>query len=63
MIAFAPFAAHAYKHKSEAEIAQMTPAQRVDEYADEETYHNFRFDDEQPALIRKYIWIEEHFIW
>lgn len=58
LIIFAPFAAHAYKHKSAAEIAQMTPAQRIDEYADEQVYHGFNFDDEQPALIRKYILIE-----
>lgn len=58
LIIFAPFAAHAYKHKSEAEIAQMTPAQRVDEYAAENTYHGFRFDDEQPTLIKKYILLD-----
>lgn len=51
---FAPFAAHAYKHKSEAEIAQMTPAQRVDEWVNEYVYHRFDLH-EQKDLLRKYV--------
>ncbi len=44
-----------YKHKSEAEIAQMTPAQRVDEWVNEQVYHRYDVLDEQKYLIRKYI--------
>ena len=55
LIAFAPFAAHAYKHKTEAELAQMTPAQRVDEFAEERIHHRYDVLDDQSALINKYI--------
>lgn len=57
-MSFAPFVphAHGYKHKSEAEIAQMTPAQRMDEYAEEQAHHKYDFLDEQGRLIEKYIW-------
>ena len=58
LISFAPFAAHAYKHKSEAEIAQMTPAQRVDEWVKEYIYHRFDVLDDQRDLIRKYTEID-----
>jgi hypothetical protein len=44
----------AYKHKSEAELEQMTPAQRVDEIAKEQAYHKYNLDD-QSQLINKYI--------
>ena len=44
-----------YRHKSEAEIAAMTPAQRVEEYANEQVYHKYVFLDEQHGLISKYI--------
>lgn len=50
LISFAPFAAHAYKHKSEAEIAQMTPAQRVDEWVNEYVYHRFALHEQQDML-------------
>ena len=44
-----------YKHKSEAEIAQLTPAQRVDEYAEEQAHHKYDVLDEHSELIAKYI--------
>lgn len=44
-----------YRHKSEAEIAAMTPAQRVDEYANEQAYHKYDVLDDQSQLIAKYI--------
>lgn len=58
LMSFAPFVIPApkYKHKSEAEIARMTPAQRVDEYGEEQAYHKYDFLDEQGRLIEKYIW-------
>ncbi len=58
LMSFASFGIHEpkYKHKSEAEIARMTPAQRVDEYAEEQAYHKYDFLDEQGKLIEKYIW-------
>lgn len=43
------------KHKSEAEISQMTPAQRVDEWADERLHHRYDLSDHQYQLIKKYI--------
>ena len=43
------------KHKSEAEIAAMTPAQRVDEYATEQR-HAYKVRDEQQDVIRRYLW-------
>lgn len=54
LISFAPSAAHAYKHKSEAEIVQMTPAQRVDEWIKEYVYHRFDLH-EQKDLLRKLV--------
>src|SRR5881227_3294960 len=45
-----------YYHKSEAELAAMTPSQRVDEYADEQAYHKYDLlADHQYELIHKYI--------
>jgi len=45
-----------YKHKSEAEIARMTPAQRVEEYAEELVHHKYDVLDDQGELIEKFIW-------
>lgn len=57
LTSFATFAipAPAYKHKSEAEIARMTPAQRVDEWVNEQVHHRFDLDDDHDDVIRKYI--------
>lgn|SRR5437588_75572 len=44
-----------YHHKSESEIAALTPAQRVDEYANEQAFHKYDVLDQQRALISKYI--------
>ena len=44
-----------YKHKSEDQIARMTPAQRVDEYVNEDVHHRFDVLDEQSELIFKYV--------
>lgn len=44
-----------YRHKSEAEIAAMTPAQRVEEYANEQAYHKYDILDKQNNLISKYL--------
>ena len=48
-------AAPRYKHKSEAEITRMTPAQRVDEWVDEQVHHRYDLDDDHDALIKKYV--------
>ena len=37
---------------------QMTPAQRVDEYANEQAYHKYDVLDEHSQLIEKYIWLD-----
>jgi hypothetical protein len=57
LVSIAPFAipAPAYKHKPEAEIARMTPAQRVGEYAGEQAHHKYDFLDQQQRLIGNYI--------
>jgi hypothetical protein len=47
--------AQAYKHKAEAELARMTPAQRVEELAKEDAYHKYDVLDEHGLLIEKYI--------
>ena len=44
-----------YKHKSEAEIAAMTPAQRFDEMVSEQLYHMPSLNDETADIINKYI--------
>ena len=44
-----------YQHKSEAEIARMTPAQRVDEWVNEQVHHRYDLEDEHEDLIKKYI--------
>jgi hypothetical protein len=43
-----------YRHKSEAEIARMTPDQRIDEQISEDKYHMRELTDKQYDLIRKY---------
>ncbi len=43
------------KHKSEAEIINMTPAPRVDEWVNEQVHHRFDLDDDQSDLIQKYL--------
>lgn len=57
LMSFAPFVACApkYKHKPEAELARMTPAQRIDEWVDEQVYHRFDLDDDHADIIKKYI--------
>jgi hypothetical protein len=50
--------AQKYKHKSETEIAAMTPAQRVDEWVNEQVHHRFDLSDDQGALIRKYVTLD-----
>jgi hypothetical protein len=47
--------AEKYKHKSEAEIVRMTPAQRVDEWVNEQVHHRFDLDDDHADIIKKYI--------
>ncbi len=49
-----PDARKNYKHKSEAEIAAMTPAERIDEQVRESEYHLADHSDKQWILIRKY---------
>lgn len=60
LMSFASLATHAawYKHKSEAEIAAMTPAQRVDEWVDEQVHHGGSLSDRQEDIIRKYVTID-----
>ncbi len=57
LMSFAPFAtlAPVGKHKPEAEIARMTPAQRVDEWVNEQVHHRYDFLDRHRDLLRKYI--------
>ena len=43
-----------YHHKSEADLARMTPEQRADEYCDEYVHHGPVHSDYR-ALMRKYI--------
>lgn len=45
-----------YRHKPEAEIVRLTPAQRVDEYAEEQAHHKYDVLDDHSELIAKYIW-------
>jgi hypothetical protein len=44
-----------YRHKSEAEIARMAPAQLVDEWVDEQVHHRYDLADDHGALIKRYI--------
>ncbi|HKO62723.1 MAG TPA: hypothetical protein VJV03_16275 [Pyrinomonadaceae bacterium] len=57
LLVFAPFvcACGQYKHKTESQLAGMTSAQRVEEYANEQAHHKYDFLDEQSRLILKYI--------
>lgn len=57
LASFAPtvLSAQRYRHKSEAAIARMTPAQRVDEWVNEEVYHRYDVLDDQSELITKYL--------
>jgi hypothetical protein len=60
-MSFVPHAAQAqwYRHKSEAQIAAMTPAQRVDEYVKESIKHyRNALDDDHADLIQKYVWFD-----
>jgi hypothetical protein len=60
LISFASLATHAawYKHKSEADLVAMTPAQRVDEWVNEQVYHRYDVLDEQRSLIRGYVTLD-----
>jgi hypothetical protein len=55
-----PYLIHAqwYRHKSEARIAQMTPAQRVDEWVKEQLHHKYNLGDDHDNLIRKYVMLD-----
>lgn len=58
LICLAPSAADAqlfYRHKSEAKIAQMTPAERVDEWVKEHEHHKYEVLDEQRMLTGKHV--------
>jgi hypothetical protein len=57
LLSVAPWDACAqrYRHRSEAEIARMMPAQRVEEYAEEDVRHRYDVLDEYSDLIAKYI--------
>jgi hypothetical protein len=56
LLGFAPFDAWAqYRHKSESDIAALAPAQRVDEFANEQAYHKYDLLDQQHELISKHI--------
>jgi hypothetical protein len=57
LTSFTSFAlpAQKYRHKSEAQIASLTPAQRVDEWVNELVYHRFDLSDEHESIIEKYI--------
>ena len=45
------FAQSVFRHKSEAEIAQMTPSQRVGEYCEEHVYHGPHFPNEYTNFL------------
>ncbi|MDQ5845395.1 MAG: hypothetical protein M3539_08885, partial [Acidobacteriota bacterium] len=45
----------AYSHKSEAEIARMSPAGRVDEWVNEKVHHRYDLSDKHAATIRTYL--------
>ena len=51
--------AQTYKHKTEAEIAALTPAQRVDEWVNEVVRHEKYWEtDKQDELIKKYLLLD-----
>ena len=57
LLVFTPLVnpAQKYKHKTEAEIAALTPAQRVDEWINESVHHDKYWEtDHHHELIRKY---------
>ncbi len=60
VMSFASLAIQAqkYKHKSEDEIAALTPAQRVDEYDNEWAHHRYDVMDKQIRLIGKYVLLD-----
>jgi hypothetical protein len=47
--------AQEYRHKSESELARMTPAQRVDEWVGEQVHHRYDLEDEHEDTIKKYV--------
>jgi hypothetical protein len=49
-----------YRHKSEAEIARMTPARRVDEWVNEQVHHRYDLEDDHEDIIKKYILRDAH---
>jgi len=57
VMSFAPSVIHApkYQHKSEDEIARMMPAQRVDEWVNEQVHHRYDLSDDHADIIKKYI--------
>jgi hypothetical protein len=57
LMSCAPWVVHVQpsKHKSEAEIARMTPAQRVDEWVNEQVHHRYDVLDRHSDVLRKYI--------
>jgi len=55
LMSFAPYLVQWYKHKSETEIARMTPAQLVDEWVKEQVHHRYDVLDEQDQIILKYV--------
>lgn len=60
LIILAPCAANAqwYRHKSEAKIAAMSPAERVGEWIKEHEHHKYDVSDEQRMLTGKYVLID-----
>jgi hypothetical protein len=57
LLSLAPVAVSAqrYKHKSEGEIGRMTPAQRVDQWVNEQVYHRYDLSDDHGDVIKKYV--------
>src|SRR5260370_14985357 len=50
--------ASGYKHKSESEIARMKPAQRVDEWCNEQVHWEYDSTDPHAKLIEKHILLD-----
>lgn len=44
-----------HKHKSEAEILRMTPAERVEEWVNEQVSHRYDLSDDYGDVIKKYV--------
>jgi hypothetical protein len=57
LLSLAPVAVSAqrYKHKSEGEIARLTPAQLVDQWVNEQVHHRYDLSDDQGEVIKKYV--------